>query len=270
MCVCRIDSILKAPVADLQIEDVRQNVREMSEQEVTISYLIKKLGSLVGTTGTVSTTGAEVSQEGSSYKTSLSQATSYIQEGKTRIETLLKEAETAATQKSEADRMKSEEDRKALDQEKALVDSESLTMQKAIVTRLIQEISFIEEGLISLADLTVSTWTDELLLDSRKALISLEGDCKSLSEKITQLYTQMPLDYENQETVLKEHLEKEKSCRNALDSYRSSLKDQISERNFSKERLSSSNSLQIALSKFSGFDSTLDIYTFQAEFEKLF
>ena len=270
MCVCRIDSILKAPVADLQIEDVRQNVREMSEQEVTISYLIKKLGSLVGTTGTVSTTGAEVSQEGSSYKTSLSQATSYIQEGKTRIETLLKEAETAATQKSEADRKKSEEDRKALDQEKALVDSESLRMQKAIVTRLIQEISFIEEGLISLADLTVSTWTDELLLDSQKALISLEGDCKSLSEKITQLYTQMPLDYENRETVLKEHSEKEKSCRNALDSYRSSLKDQISERNVSKERLSSSNSLQIALSKFSGFDSTLDIYTFQAEFEKLF
>jgi hypothetical protein len=193
----------------------------------------------------------------------LENATSYIQEGKTRIQTLLEDAQTAACQKSE-------EERKALEQEKSLIDSEASRMQKAVVKRLIQEITFIEEGLTSLADMTVSEWTDELLLDSQKALVSLEGDCKSLSEKITQLYSQMPVDYENRETLLDEHAKKEKACRKALDLYRNSLKDQISERNVSKERLSSSNSLKIALSKFSGFDSTLDIYTFQAEFEKLF
>ena len=142
--------------------------------------------------------------------------------------------------------------------------------ETAIVTRLIQEIIFIEEGLKSLSDLTVSEWTDELLLDSQKSLENLENDCKVLSEKITQLYTQMPLTYKDRETLLDKHSKEEKTCRKSLDLYRNSLRDQIAERNVSKERLSSSASLKIELSKFSGFDSPLDIYTFQNEFEKLF
>ena len=118
--------------------------------------------------------------------------------------------------------------------------------------------------------MTVSEWKDELLLDSQKALGNLENDCKVLSEKITQLYTQMPLTYKDRETLIDKHSKEEKACRKSLDLYRNSLRDQIAELNVCKERLSGSSILKIELSKFSGFDSPLDIYTFQNEFEKLF
>ena len=45
---------------------------------------------------------------------------------------------------------------------------------------------------------------------------------------------------------------------------------EIAIRNASKEKLASTQSLEIKLSKFSGYNSSVDIYTFQSEFEKLY
>ena len=251
LLVCKIEGVAETSISSLtQVEDVRQNIKEMSEHVVNFSYWMKKLSSLIGS-------------EDNSYKGILVEASEYIREGKLKIEDILQKSAMDASQKLDAEK-------KAVEQERLVEERELSRQQTAIVTRLIQEIMFIEEGLKSLSDLTVSEWTDELLLDSQKALGNLENDCKILSEKITQLYSQMPLTYKDRETILDRHSKEEKACRKSLDLYRNSLRDQIAERNVSKERLSSSASLNIELSKFSGFDSPLDIYTFQNEFEKLF
>ena len=251
LLVCRIDGVAETPISSLtQVEDIRQNVKEMSEHIVTFSYWMKKLTKLIDS-------------EDDSYKGILVKGSEYVKEGKLMIESILQKSATDVSQKLDAEK-------EAVEQERLIAEKELSRQQTAIVTRLIQEIMFIEEGLTSLKDLTVSEWTDELLLDSQRALGNLETDCKVLSEKITQLYSQMPLTYKDREIILDKHSKEEKACRKSLDLYRNSLRDQIAERNVSKEKLSCSASLKIELSKFSGFDSPLDIYTFQTEFEKLF
>ena len=80
----------------------------------------------------------------------------------------------------------------------------------------------------------------------------------------------MPMSYKDREKIVSTHSENEKKCRESLSSYKTMLESEVSSRNVSKERLSSYDSLKISIGKFSGFDSAMDIYTFQTEFEKLF
>ena len=102
---------------------------------------------------------------------------------------------------------------------------------------------------------------DEELLDSQKEVKDKYYKCDMLSEKITLLYSQMPVEHADREGILAQHAKDEEAIRGIIDAYRDGLKSEIARRNVSREKLSSSKSSCVTLKKFSGFDSEVDIYS---------
>ena len=85
------------------------------------------------------------------------------------------------------------------------------------MSRRIQEISFIEEGLVALEKIEVSKLGDEQLLDSQKGIRDVYSKCDTLSEKITLLYSQIPLSFKDRKIILEKHSSEEKRIRILLD-----------------------------------------------------
>ena len=54
------------------------------------------------------------------------------------------------------------------------------------------------------------------------------------------------------------------------DVYQQTIKDKVAKQEISKPELFNESKLKINLSKFSGYDSKLDVYTFQSNFIKIY
>ena len=251
LVLCKIDGILESPIDSLMlIEDIRQNVREMSEQQVTCSYLVKKWNKLV-------------ESEDPLHEECLKTAKAYIQEGKAKIESIVQASKELESKQVEDERKLREEEQTALERQSAL-------RQEAIVGRQLDEIIFIESILVALKTVKVTEVSDEALLEMQKGLRDMYSKCDALTEKITQLHSQMPMSYKDRTLIVEARSKKEKECRDSLKVYKEMLEAEVTSRNVSKERLASNESLKISIGRFSGFDSAMDIYTFQTEFEKVF
>ena len=151
LALCKIDGILESPIDSMIIiEDIRQNVREMSDQQATCSYLVKKWNKFVGS-------------EDPLHEEVLKKARSYVQAGKTKIETIVKASKDLESKQVEEDRKRRKEEQQALDREQEL-------RQEAIVGRQLEEIDFIESVLIALKTVKVAELTDEQLLEMQKGL----------------------------------------------------------------------------------------------------
>ena len=112
--------------------------------------------------------------------------------------------------------------------------------------------------------------TDCELLDREKDLKPLENTLNGLSDKLTDLHKLMPLDYVSKADILDAHSVKEKELRNMYELYKNSIRSEVAGRNLGKDKLVKTENLEINLSKFGGYNSSSDIYTFQSEFEKLY
>ena len=221
----------------------------MSEQQVTCSYLVKKWNKLVGS-------------EDPLHEDCLLKAKTYIQNGKAKIEKIVQASKDLESSQLEDEKKLRKKEQEAADRELAL-------RQESIVSRQLEEIAFIESILLALKDVQVADLTDEQLLELQKGLRDMHSKCDALSEKITQLHSQMPMSFKDRASIVKTQSGKEKECRDSLGAYKEMLEDEVASRNVSKERLSSIDSLNISMGKFSGFGSAMDIYTFQTEFGKL-
>ena len=89
-----------------------------------------------------------------------------------------------------------------------------------------------------------------------------------LSSKIQQVYQTIPDDYD-QNTVNKMRKQYE-SLLETKKKYDANLDTQIAERELLKEKAFQTSALNIKLPVFKGYESSMDIYTFQSEFEKLY
>ena len=251
LVLCKIDGILGNPIESLLlIEDIRQNIREMSEQQVTCTHLVKKWNKLA-------------KSEDPLHEECMKSAKAYVQAGKTKIETIMK-----ATKDLESEQLK--ESKRLREEKQTAIDNQAALRQEAIVSRQLDEIMFVESVLIALKTVKVSEVTDEALLEMQKGLRDMYSKCDALSDKITQLHSQMPMSYKDRALIVEARAEKEQECRDSLKAYKEMLEAEVASRNVSKERLASNDSLKIDLGRFSGLDSVMDIYTFQTKFEKLF
>ena len=119
--VLKLDGIMQTAIDQMSvIEEIRLNVREVTELKVTCDFLLKKLIDLDG--------------DSLLFEPSISQAKQYILDGKTRIDWLLK------TSKDEDEQLQKN------------AETELSKRQVAIVTRLLEEIEYIEISLIALKD----------------------------------------------------------------------------------------------------------------------
>ena len=107
-------------------------------------------------------------------------------------------------------------------------------------------------------------------------LIAWKDDQKSIItklDKITEKYHEC-LKFTTTSDVLKDAIEdlgkKYNLIISSVESFKKELKTEMNHRELNKSDLIKESKLNIKLSKFSGFDSELDIYSFQSEFEKLY
>ena len=252
LCICKINTVLKSfPISQLNlVEDIRLNIGKVSDYIANYHHLTNKLISIVGS-GDIS------------YQQNLEKVVCYIQSGNEKIDTILREADMAKFNKIEREK-------EELAYQKEVEEKLRREKEELICKRMIEEIIIIEENLINIKWISVSQLEDRDLLDREKDLNSLDSKFTGLSEKITRLIAQLPPNFKNRSDIMEEHSQKEKEIKDVLVSYKDSLREEIATRNVSKEKLSSTPSLKIKLEKFSGYNSVIDIYTFQAEFEKLY
>ena len=109
-------------------------------------------------------------------------------------------------------------------------ESASRKKEELICERIIEEIGIIEDKLTSIKWISMSNLDDRVK--------SLESASSSLSDKITSLCERIPIDYKNRAGIIGEDSHREKEL-NAQ---------------------SCTQSLEIKLSKFSGYNSTSDVY----------
>ena len=90
-----------------------------------------------------------------------------------------------------------------------------------------------------------------------------------LSKKFQKCLETIPDDFDDKEEVISTLTLQYDELIAHKESYEKFIQSEIQEREISKEKTFQVSSLNINLSKFNGYDSEMDIYTFQREFEKL-
>ena len=90
-----------------------------------------------------------------------------------------------------------------------------------------------------------------------------------LSTKFQRCLEIIPDDYSNKETIIINLTENYDALVKEKENYEEFIDKEIKDREISKEKTFQISSLNINLAKFKGYDSELDIYSFQFEFEKL-
>ena len=92
---------------------------------------------------------------------------------------------------------------------------------------------------------------------------------EQLSAKFQKCLETIPDDYEDKDLHINSMSDQYNNLVQNKESYEKFVQNEIREREISKEKSFQITSLNIKLSKFKGYDSEMDIYTFQYEFDKL-
>ena len=111
--------------------------------------------------------------------------------------------------------------------------------------------------------------TDEEISRRKEDLPANLLKMEQLSTKFQKCLETIPDDYEDKDVHIDTMTIQYNNLIQHKESYESFVQSEICEREISKEKTFQVASLNIKLSKFSGYDSEMDIYTFQCEFDKL-
>ena len=112
--------------------------------------------------------------------------------------------------------------------------------------------------------------SDEEIMRRKDDLPSNLLKLNQLSTKFQDCLEKIPESYDNKNDVIKEMNEKYEHLIREKELYEKFVQFQIVERELAKEKSFQVSSLNIKLQKFKNYDTEMDIYTFQSEFEKLY
>ena len=149
-------------------------------------------------------------------------------------------------------------------------DAEVNSQRKRATDFLISEVSRISSELLSEFEKECDGQVSDDEISRRKEdlpanLLKME----QLSTKFQKCLETIPDDYEDKDVHIETMTNQYHDLVQHKESYESFVQNEIREREISKEKSFQVASLNIKLSKFSGYDSEMDIYTFQCEFDKL-
>ena len=97
-------------------------------------------------------------------------------------------------------------------------------------------------------------------------MIGIDTEWRELMDKVTEYSKVSALCGNEKEDMCTISQEIQESCLKIRNDYAKHLHDLIKERDIDEEKLRSGSGLTIELSKFKGYDSKLDIFTFRSEF----
>ena len=149
-------------------------------------------------------------------------------------------------------------------------DAEENSQRKRATDFLISEVTRItNELLIEFEKECDGQVTDDEISRRKEDLPANLLKMDQLSIKFQKCLETIPDDYEDKEIHIHSMTNQYNDLIQHKDSYEAFLQNEILEREISKEKTFQIASLNIKLTKFSGYDSEMDIYTFQCEFDKL-
>ena len=162
------------------------------------------------------------------------------------------------------------ENTKMVDEHQAVVSGERLRKQETSEF-LIADVGRIMDLLLQETDMfsSSSDVTDQEIWDVKKNLPTIQKQTDSMCEKYKELLEIVPDSLPDKDRKLKELSKKYKELLKAEKQFRERLDAEIKERELTKEKSFETSTLKINLPKFSGYDSTIDVYTFQEKFEKI-
>ena len=167
-----------------------------------------------------------------------------------------------------------EEEQKHLAQEKARdskVSHDSFEReQKSCIDILTNEIELRSKTLVAKCQSsTLSRLNDYELLDRRKNLGSIDVEMREIFGKFSEISKVVVSLGPGNDGLLSKSQKLQDKALPARNTYAQELYALICDRDVSDEKLKKSKELPIELSKFRGYDSKLDIFSFRSEFEKL-
>lgn len=111
--------------------------------------------------------------------------------------------------------------------------------------------------------------SDYQILDTHKNMSTKDTELREIFAKVTEYCTLAAFCGDKKDKLIENARNLEKETLDKRNEYAKKLHKIISTRDISDEKLRNSNNLSIDLSKFQGYESKLDIYSFKTEFEKL-
>ena len=111
--------------------------------------------------------------------------------------------------------------------------------------------------------------SDHQILAHGKGVAVVDKEMREILDKFTTLSKIAALCGDKRDTLLTDSQKLKDNALSARNKYVKCLHDLVISRDITEEKLRTSDSLTINLSKFQGYDSPLDIYSFKSEFEKL-
>ena len=110
---------------------------------------------------------------------------------------------------------------------------------------------------------------DGHVFDKYKNVESINTEFSGILDKITNLMEKTPADYHAKAKTLSKAYKIRDELIDTKVIYLKNLEEEITQRDLSAEKLQTAAILKIELPKFKGYNSSMDIYSFQTEFEKL-
>ena len=134
---------------------------------------------------------------------------------------------------------------------------------------LIADVGRIMDLLLKETALFSDDVTDEELWEAKKHLPIMQKQTESMCDKYKALLEIIPDSVSQKDRKLNELSDKYRSLLSADKDFRERLDAEMKKRELTKEKSFETSTLKINLPKFGGYDSKIDVYTFQENFEKV-
>jgi hypothetical protein len=136
-------------------------------------------------------------------------------------------------------------------------------------TGLQKELDLRSKALLKKLVVDFSALDDFEILELKKQEENLHAELRELIDKVSE-FKKFVLPCGNAaESLNKQVTDASNKCTKALDSFDLEISKIVSARDISEKKLANSAGLKMDFDKFSGYDSSMDIYTFKTKFQKL-
>ena len=150
-----------------------------------------------------------------------------------------------------------------MSERKLIPDTKSIASKKRSEKFLIQDVKTTMRNLQSALKTDIKKLSDDEVREKKSGLLKLIGKTENLSKMVHNL-----LECSN--SVAKDEVDEVMSNYNNISHLKEEYVYEVKNREITKQKLFNESKLRINLSKFYGYESKLDIYSFQSEFLRIY
>ncbi len=145
-----------------------------------------------------------------------------------------------------------------------------ISEQKCHAETLAKEVGLRSDSIIKKCDISdLESLSDHQIFEKNKNFYSSDSDIYELLERFTEFHKIASLCGDEKDKIISEPAKKQEIALDTRNTYAQTLNKLMVERDISEEKLKNSSGVSLELSKFQGWDSKLDIFSFRTDFERL-